>query len=341
MLTSKYIREELTYVLQNVGVDADARWRALFAQIMDSGKLGPAVFRDIWATVLEFDPMLRDTVANPVPLLGPVVIVAGSGKESLKTFNVTTAAAILATSAGARVVKGVSHSVSAVSGSADILAHVGIATCDDPQEVPAWLDRYGIAFTPYLRYCPNYGPRYDGVFADLTPVSFFMPIAVLAVQAHAFVYGLADQRVDLAAEAISAVRPDLAGGIVVASQPVPGRFVDEYVSHGVSYIARQTPECLRLSEHRRLPAPTAWRAAVGHRDNHAANVATVMWSIQPGPVDAVRELVEQNAALILNAHHQFTLTRSEANSSVREARQDGRAKQLLDTLSTPVLLAVS
>lgn len=341
MLPTDYFARELESVLRNVGPESDARWRRLFSDAMKVGGPSPAILQHTWDTILDFDPMLRAYVTDPVDVPGPVVIVAGSGKESFKTFNVTTAAAILAASAGARVVKGVSGSVSAVSGSADVLAHLGVPTCSDPFEVPNWLDQYGIAFTPYSGFCPRYGPRYADVFTELTPASFFMPIAVLAVRAHAYVFGLAHRRVDWAARAIAAARPDLTEGIVVATELVPGRIVDEYTSHGTAYFARHAPDTLHLDKRRYASASHQWRSAVAHRGNHPDNARLIVASLQTGPVDPVRAVVERNASLILNAHHHFALTESQACTAVRAARLDGRAVDLLDALQTTHVLAGS
>lgn len=87
-----------------------------------------------------------------------------------------------------------------------------------PGEVPRTLERDRIAFISYSAFCPTYAGRYDGVFPFLSPFSFFMPVAVLGVQASSFVYGIAHTNVSLAAEAIRAVRPDLQHGIVVATE---------------------------------------------------------------------------------------------------------------------------
>lgn len=106
------------------------------------------------------------------------VIVAGSGKESFKTFNVSTAASILAAAAGAKVVKGVSRSVSAVSGAADVLDALGVVATGRPEHVAELTEQVGIAFVSYAAFCPSYAGRYDGVFRDLSPFSFFMPSSV-------------------------------------------------------------------------------------------------------------------------------------------------------------------
>ncbi|MGH3519388.1 MAG: hypothetical protein ACRDQ7_18620 [Haloechinothrix sp.] len=318
----------MSSLLHDPSEDADTRWRALFARLMADG---PSLqdMKALWSAILEFDPGLRAAIADPLPVPRATVIVAGSGKETLKTFNVSTAAAVLAAATGVPVVKGVSRSVSAVTGSADVLEQLGMPTCPDPAAIAAGLGTHGIAFVPYTAFCSGYGERYDGVFDQLTPVSFFAPVAVLAVRARAYVLGLADARVALADAAITAVRPDLRAGVVVSAEPVAGRVVDEYAAHGLSRMALRTPGCVKISEHRRPQAPTEWLTGVAHRADHAANADAVRWCLQPGSVDAARDLVERNAALILDASHEFSLSQPDALAAVRRARQDGRAAALL------------
>lgn len=191
----------------------------------------------IWYEVLDFDSTLAGYVAEPIPLGVPAVLVAGSGKETFKTFNVSTAASILAAAAGAYVVKGVSRSVSAVSGSVDVLEALGVVASDTPVTVPRTLEDYRIAFISYSAFCPTYADRYDGVFPFLNPFSFFMPVAVLGVQASTFVYGIAHTNVSFAVEAIRAIRPDIERGVVVATELSQHEVMDEQANYGISYTA--------------------------------------------------------------------------------------------------------
>lgn len=131
------------------GDSADRDWRAWAAQCVQRAELEPDDLAALWQAVLEFDPVLARYVRQPVEVDVSAVLVAGSGKESFKTFNVSTAAAILAAAAGAKVIKGVSSSVSAVSGSADVLDHLGVPTCAHADEIPDVLGRDGIAFVRY------------------------------------------------------------------------------------------------------------------------------------------------------------------------------------------------
>ncbi|MGH2604859.1 MAG: hypothetical protein ACRDJ9_36375 [Dehalococcoidia bacterium] len=128
------LTDEISSLLHDPSADADARWRALFARLMADG---PSLqdMKAAWTAILDFDPGLRDALADPLPAPGATVIVAGSGKETLKTFNVSTAAALLAAAAGVPVVKGVSRSVSAVTGSADVLEQLGKRRHPDPDGV--------------------------------------------------------------------------------------------------------------------------------------------------------------------------------------------------------------
>lgn len=99
---------ELRTILRANPGRAHDRWRAWSADLMRPGRLSPKLLVALWQEVLDFDPVLATHTDYPVPVPEDAVIVAGSGKETFKTFNVSTAAAILAASVGARVVKGVS-----------------------------------------------------------------------------------------------------------------------------------------------------------------------------------------------------------------------------------------
>jgi anthranilate phosphoribosyltransferase len=310
---------------------ADERWRDWARVLMRAGVLKRDLLAQLWRVVLEFDPVLAEYAVNPLPIGEPAVLVAGSGKETFQTFNVSTAAGILAAAAGARVVKGVSHSVSAVSGSADVLDQLGIPITSNPLRVQEPLDRHGIAFVSYAAFCPTYAGRYDGVFPFLTPFSFFMPVSVLGVRASAFVYGIAHRDVVLAAEAIHAMRPDLARGLVVATDIASGETMDEYAGYGISHTARLNRGRVSVFRGEHKPPPVSWKTAVAHRDNHRANADMLAAALRSEGSHSGTELVERNAALILTAPQEQP-DEIAALARVREARISGGAAQLLSRL---------
>lgn len=298
---------------------------------MRPGRLSPKLLVALWQEVLDFDPVLATHINRPVPVPEDAVIVAGSGKETFKTFNVSTAAGILAASVGAKVVKGVSHSVSAVSGAADVLNALGITSLTHPSGITTAVETDGIGFVPYAAFCPTYAGRYDGVFPVLSPLSFSMPVAVLAVTASRFVYGLAHREVHLAAATLRMVRPELETGFVAASEITADEMMDEWAKVGTVHTAIVREGGLDLSRQAYgLPGVT-WRDAVAHRNCHTANARALTDALSPTGHPARAELVEYNAALIALAHDR-QMTPSDALALVRDARRSGQAQDLLERL---------
>ena len=85
---------------------------------------------------------------------GPVLDTCGTGGDGSGTFNISTAVALVAAAAGCAVVKHGNRSVSSQSGSADVLAELGVPI----EKGPAWaqncLDGLGFAFC----FAPHFHP---------------------------------------------------------------------------------------------------------------------------------------------------------------------------------------
>lgn len=325
-------RDSLQAFLAESSTASDDRWRRWCSDVLDRGQLRPADLLDWWTVISEFDPVLGEYAARPIAVPDGSVIVAGSGKEQFKTFNVSTAAAILAAAAGTPVVKGISRSVSAVSGAEDILDAFGIRPVADPGAIPQQLARHNIAFAAYPAFCPRYAARYDGVFDTLNPASYFMPVATVCVQATGFVLGLAHADVTLSAMALKLIRSDIAAGFVVSTQLSPGETVDEGSDVGTVRTAQVADDTITSSTTLN-PGPTKrWRRDVAHRPTHRGNAMLVAESLAPTRDTSGTRLVELNASLIVRAGA-AGCGPDEALDRVHEARRSGRAARLLRTLA--------
>jgi anthranilate phosphoribosyltransferase len=90
--------------------------------------------------------VLREQMVRLVPVSGPVLDTCGTGGDESGTFNISTAAALVACGAGVPVVKHGNRAVSSRSGSADVLRELGVPIEAGPEWAQKCLDRVGFAF---------------------------------------------------------------------------------------------------------------------------------------------------------------------------------------------------
>ena len=81
-----------------------------------------------------------------------VMDTCGTGGDKAKTFNISTATAIVLSALGVKVAKHGNRAVSSKSGSADVLEKLGISIQSTPEQAAASLKDYGMCFL----FAPNY-----------------------------------------------------------------------------------------------------------------------------------------------------------------------------------------
>ena len=136
-------RAESADLLQEIlrGESSELELAALLSALATSG---PAA-----TEVAGFVDTMR-AAATPIPLTDAeralLVDTCGTGADSSGTFNISTAAALVAAAAGASVAKHGNRAVTSQCGSADVLEALGIPVSLSPQEGAASLRRHRFAF---------------------------------------------------------------------------------------------------------------------------------------------------------------------------------------------------
>src|SRR6266851_129765 len=99
---------------------------------------------------------MRAHVLPVSPRRQDLVDTAGTGGDGGKTFNISTAAALVAAAAGAGVAKHGNRSISSQAGSADVLEALGFELELPPERIARSIDELGFGFL----FAPTHHPGF-------------------------------------------------------------------------------------------------------------------------------------------------------------------------------------
>lgn len=151
--------EEAEAVLQHVmdGQATEAQIGALLVALRMKGETADEI--------AGFARAMRANCVRVKPTVAGLVDTCGTGGDKVDTFNISTAAAFVAAGAGVPIAKHGNRAVSSQSGSADVLAELGVNISLAPGGVARCIDEVGIGFlfAPSLHPAMKHaaGPRRD------------------------------------------------------------------------------------------------------------------------------------------------------------------------------------
>jgi anthranilate phosphoribosyltransferase len=271
-------------------------------------------------------------LAEKVDVRADVILdTCGTGGDGAHTFNISTAAALVAAGAGAQVAKHGNRSATSRCGSADVLEALGVAIDLAPAHVSRCIDEIGIGFM--------FAPRHHSAMKHVAPVrrelglpttfNVIGPLTNPAGARHQLI-GVADARyVDRLAEAVRLMGSERnlivhsEDGLDEISTTCATAVVEVFAGQGFDRRYRLTPEHFGLK-----------RASVEEmRGGDATQNARILRRVldgEPGPqLDIV--LLNAGAALYIA---ELARTIGEGVEQARAAIESGAARTKLDALVT-------
>jgi anthranilate phosphoribosyltransferase len=256
-----------------------------------------------------------------------VLDTCGTGGDGKGTFNISTAAAVVAAACGVPVVKHGNRGVSSASGSADVLAALGVKIDADVETVRRCLQEAGLAFC----FAPRFHPAMRHVVEVRRRLRFrtiFNLMGPLANPAHAKYQLLGVSRLDLLdtlAECLGHL--GVANAYLVCGEDgldevtLDGSTLVRHVRAGRMASLAWTPEDFGLP-----------RRGVGElRAASAAESAQRVRAALQGQDEPAMEAVSANAAAALLAAERVASLR-EGVQAAQLAITEGRAERVLDRL---------
>jgi anthranilate phosphoribosyltransferase len=273
--------------------------------------------------------MRRRAIAIP-HRTAELVDTCGTGGDGQGTFNISTAAALVAAAAGAPVAKHGNRSVSSRSGSADVLSALGVKIEIDPATAGRTLDAVGIAFL--------FAPLLHPAMREMMPVrrelglrTIFNVLGPLTNPAGARrqVMGVYAESL---VEPIGCVLRDLGAEHALV---VHGCGMDEITTTGVTRVAEVRGGEVRLLE--LTPERFGLRRARleeltgGSADENAAAVRRVFAGETAGEMGALADVTALNAGAALYVGG-VVPTLEQGVERAREALRSGAAERKLEEL---------
>ena len=221
----------LKYLLDHeFGIANDSCFGAFFAAL-ETKKATIEEIAGLMDCVINYDRVeLNINRSFTEPLCG----IIGSGKDDVKTFNISSISSIVAAAAGVKVLKNGSRSEDSVAGTTDEFEYLGMNVLQNNKEIiERSINECNFAFCDVEPYFPRMNKEYMGKFFFVHPLSYIIPIAS-GVKFDRVVFGLASDKTEMTAELLLKLGYD--NSMVVAGHDKFGNNFDEISNIGSTKI---------------------------------------------------------------------------------------------------------
>jgi anthranilate phosphoribosyltransferase len=272
---------------------------------------------------------MRDRAATIPARATGLLDTCGTGGDGLATFNISTAAALVAAAAGVPVAKHGNRAASSTSGSADVLEALGVNINLTPAQVGACIDKVGIGFC--------FAPLCHAAMKNVIPIrkrlgfrTIFNLLGPLTNPAGASYQLVGADRCATAGKLARALaRFEVERAVVVCGNDE----LDEVSLWGLTTaFVVERGEVRRLNWDGASLSSRAGVAAADLRVDSPAESAVVIRSVLAGDESPARHIVIANAAAALLAAGRVE-TVEEGLSVARDAIDSGAAGRVLDRLA--------
>ncbi|UNC93349.1 anthranilate phosphoribosyltransferase [Candidatus Contubernalis alkaliaceticus] len=171
-ITREESRDMFYEILDNA--QSDMHQGAFLAALAAKGETAEEIAGG-WEAIYELD-----TVKVVPETEGPLVDNCGTGMDSIKTFNISTAASIVAAAAGITMAKHGARAITSICGTVDILEELGVDVECGPQVVKRSIEQAGIGI--FNGMSPEVHPRALGRI--LSQISFGTVLNIAASLAN-------------------------------------------------------------------------------------------------------------------------------------------------------------
>jgi anthranilate phosphoribosyltransferase len=282
--------------------------------------------------IYEFAQILRSRMKPVNSRHETFVDIVGTGGSKAKTFNVSTAAAFVVAGAGVPVAKHGNKAATSNSGSADVLAELGINPAVDPETAERCLNEIGICFM----FAPNHhrlSPTLAKVRRGLGFPTIFNYVGPLCNPASApyQLIGVWDR--DLL--------PKMAGALArlgtTQSWIVNGNGLDEVSLEGSTTVGEITGNSVNIHETYPMDFGIEPGEIEGIRCSDSVSSSAIIGKVLNGLAvgTAAEDIIVLNAAAVISLADP-TINRGEAVEVVRESIRSGKARCKLEELAAAI-----